>query len=110
MLSGDWQKCLDMFLQVVEDRSGSIASRRTYASTLYRFLSTVDDPATASRADVLDFLQTPSTSHRNNGAPVSAATKNQRVTIIRSFYSFASLYEIDATPLFQRALPTIGLK
>src|SRR6266568_4311548 len=101
-----WQRCLSAYLTTIEDRSGSIASRRTYASTLYRFLASVDDPATVSRADVLDFLQTPSTSHRNNGQPVSAATKNQRVTIIRSFYSFATLYEIDATPLYTRALPT----
>ncbi len=109
-MDAGWQRCLDAYLQTIEDRSGSIASRRTYASTLQRFLATVSDPATVSRADVLDFLQQPSTSHRNHGAAVSAATKNQRVTIIRSFYTFASIYEIDGTPLFQRSLPTIGLK
>ena len=104
-----WQRCLDSYLQTIEDRSGSVASRATYASTLNRFLATVPDPALVSRADVLDFLQLPSTSNRNHGKPVSAATKNQRVTIIRSFYSFASGYQMSDTALYTRALPTIGI-
>ncbi len=108
-MDANWHRCLSAYLQTIEDHSGSFASRRTYASTLQRFLAD-RDPATVTRADVLDFMQLPSTSNRNAGSPVSAATKNQRVTIIRSFYTFASGYEIDDTPLFQRALPTTGLK
>jgi hypothetical protein len=104
-----WQRCLDAYLQTIEDRSGSRASRLTYASTLSRFLSTVTDPALVSHTDVLDFLQLPSNSHRNHGQPVSAATKNQRVTIIRSFYAFASSYVVNDMPLFTRALPTLGI-
>lgn len=104
-----WQHCLALFLQQIEDRSGSLASRRSYASVLSRFLATLDNPADATRADVLQFLNSPSHSRRNMGQPVTASGKNARRSIIASFYKFASGYQIDNTPLFTRSLPTLGL-
>jgi integrase len=106
-LSDAWQRCLNAYLTTIEDRSGSVASRRTYASTLYRFLAN-RDPAAASRADVLDFLQSVSTSNRNHGLPVAASTKNSRRAILSSFYRFAQGYVVDEKPLFEKPLPTLG--
>jgi site-specific recombinase XerD len=108
-MDATWTACLTHFLQQIEDRSGSLASRRSYASVLTRFLSTLDNPADATRADVLQFLSSPSNSNRNKGSAVTASCKNARRSIISSFYRFASGYEIDGTPLFARPLPTLGL-
>jgi site-specific recombinase XerD len=98
-MDAKWQRCLTLFLATIEDRSGSLASRRSYNSVLSRFLATLPDPSQATRADVLRFLQ----------GDLKASSKNARKSIIASFFTFASGYEIDGTPLFQRPLPTLGL-
>jgi integrase/recombinase XerD len=108
-MDAHWQDCLDLFLQTLEDRSGSIATRRAYSSDLLRFLAMLDDPGRATRSDVLHFMHLPSVSKRNRGDPVTAATKNHRRTVIASFYTFASGYYVGDVPLYQRPLPTLGL-
>src|SRR5258708_23473433 len=106
-----WQQCLTAFLQSIYDLSGSASSLETYRSTLTRFFSLCNKlPDTVSRTDVLHFMNSPSTSKRNPGETVSASCKNQRLCVIKSFYKFASLYEVDNQPLYDKSLPTTGLR
>lgn len=105
-----WQCCLDSYLQTIEDRSGSLASRETYDSTLRRFFTDpLKSPSDYTRSEVISFVQQPSTSRRNFGQPASASCKNQRLCVIQGFYRYASAYEIDGTPLYQKSLPTQGI-
>lgn len=105
-----WQRCRVAFLQSIFDISGSHASRITYGSTLARFFAMSGKlPADVSNTDVLQFVQSPSTSKRNPGREVSASCKCQRLCVIRSFYHFASAYEEGGEPLYQKANPTTRL-
>jgi len=106
-----WQRCYAAFLQSIFDLSGSEASRADYHSTLTRFFRFCNKlPDAVSRADVIDFVQSPATSKRCPGKEVAASTKNIRLCAIKSFYSFASAYEIDQKPLYEKALPTTGIR
>ncbi len=112
MLSGDWLKCLSLYLQSILDHSGSIATYVVYRSTLTRFFAFLGDtpPDQVKHRDVLAFQQLPSTSPRNRGSQVTASTKNQRRAILSSFYHFASSYELpDGTPLFTGIIPTASM-
>src|SRR5258708_33814938 len=40
----------------------------------------------------------------------SASTKNQRLCVLTSFYRFASAYEINGAPIYQKVMPTQGLR
>ncbi len=110
-LPDDWQQCHDFFLQQIYERSGSSESLQSYRSVLSRFLTFVTvSPADVTRTDVLSFLQQTSTSRRNFGQPLSASTYNSRLCVLRSFYLFASLCEIDSKLLYQKILPTTGIR
>ena len=111
-MDADWSACLHLYLQSILDHSGSIATYTVYRATLMRFFAFIGDipPDQAKHSDVLAFQQLPSTSPRNRGSQVTAATKNQRRAIHSSFYRFASTYELpDGTPLFAGILPTAGM-
>ena len=106
-LSLPWKRCLAAFLQEIYDHSGSELSWRSYESYLKLFLAHCDKtPDQVTRTDVLNFIQSPSA----RGGDASAATKNQRRSIITSFYKFASQYEVDGVPLWQKAIPTQGMR
>ncbi len=110
-LPDDWQQCHDFFLQQIYERSGSLESLATYRSILIRFFRDLTkSPDAYTHTDILAFIQQRSTSRRNFGQPVSASTHNQRLCVLRSFYAFASAFEIDGTPLFQKQLPTTGIR
>lgn len=109
-MDANWLRCLQLYLQSVLDRSGSVKSLATARSTLDRFFSDPDkSPADYTRVDVLEFLQQSSTSPRNYGQQVGPATKNQKMGVLTSFYRFASEYEVKGKPLFDKALPTRGM-
>ena len=111
-MDADWQHCLSLYLHTVLDHSGSVATYTVYRSTLMRFFAFLGkrSPGQVTHTDVLEFQQLPSTSPRNRGAEVTASTKNQRRSILASFYHFASLYvTADGTPLYPGILPTAGM-
>jgi integrase/recombinase XerC len=106
-----WQRCYEAFLQSIFDISGSLRSRETYHSNLTRFFAHCGKaPGEVTRTDVLAFMQSPSTSRRSYGKPAGASTKNGRLCAVTSFYKFASVYEMDGQPLYQKMLPTQGLR
>lgn len=114
-LPGDWHACLVAFLQSVLSRSGSVQSYETYLSVLTRFFASGMHPEQVSRADILTFLDARATRSNMRGQIVSAHARNQRLAVLKSFYTFASLYEVkqsDGTvaPLYQKANPTAGMR
>ncbi len=107
----DWQACIDAYLQSIYDISGSEQSRETYRSNLSRFFKHCGkSPDDVSRSDVLAFIQSPATARCNPGGEASASTKNQRLCVLTSFYRFASSYEVDGAPLYQKVMPTQGMR
>ncbi len=107
----DWQACIDAYLQSIYDISGSEQSRETYRSNLSRFFKHCNkSPDDVSRSDVLAFIQSPATARCNPGGQASASTKNQRLCVLTSFYRFASAYEINGAPIYQKVMPTQGLR
>ena len=110
-MNADWQRCYEAFLQSIYDRSGSEHSRKNYRSNLSRFFAYCNkSPDEITRSDILAFVQSPSSSKRNHGGEASASTKNQRLCALVSFYRFASSYEVNGEPIFQKAMPTQGLR
>ena len=114
-LPGAWNECLRAFLQSVKVRSGSQQSHDTYLSVLSRFFADGRHPEQVSRTDVLTFLDARAARSNMRGQPVSAHGRNQRLAVLKSFYTFASLYDVkqpDETvaPLYQKANPTTGIR
>src|SRR5258708_1882353 len=105
-----WQDCATAFLQSIFDISGSAASREIYRSTLQRFFTLCNIcPDQVTRTAVISFMHSPSPSKRNLGGQASASTKCQRLCVLRSFYTFASTWQVGSEMLFQKSNPTIGL-
>jgi integrase len=111
-MDSHWQRCLNAFLRRVYDRSSSQSSLERYTRVLARFFSDERNPDQYTHAEVEAFITHPSASTRNQGQPVSIATKNQRLAILASFYKFAANYsvDVDGDPAFllQRPPPTRG--
>ncbi len=108
-LSVEWQQAISAFLAHIESISGSRSSRIAYEQNLHRFFLS-HDPESVTRADVESFLQERSTSRRNSGATVKAATRNHRLMCLASFYKYVSTFEIDHEPLYTKRSPTFGLR
>ncbi len=108
-LSVEWQQAISAFLAHIESISGSRSSRIAYEANLHRFFA-VRDPESVTRADVESFLLERSTSRRNPGQPVKAATRNHRLMCLASFYKFVSVFEIDHKPLYTKRSPAFGLR
>ncbi len=114
-----WQECLESYLTMMFDKSGSTQTLTSYKRVLYTFFSTSatgepKQPTDYNRQDVIAFLQLESQSSRNKGAPVGPASRNNRLAVLNSFYKYASSYTIpgdDGQPvaLLQRIPPCAGL-
>ncbi len=109
-----WNTCLAHFFQSLERRSGSSTTLYHYSCHLRLFFADGRHPTDYTRADVETFIHRPSTGRRNAGRPVSIATVNLRLTVISSFYHYASIYTVpgpDGKPvlLFTQPSPTLGI-
>ncbi len=110
-LPAPWPRAIEEFLASIEDISGSKKSAAGYRSMLAMFWSINRDPAAVTRAAVTSFRSLPSASNRNPGAAVSVSTKNSRLTVVSSLFTYCSTYELPGgAMLWNRALPTIGLR
>src|SRR5258708_2284968 len=111
-----WNRCISDYLKSIYSRTKSAASFASYSSTLRRFFSDpANDPNAYTRADVEQFLNSPSTGRHNRGAAPSISTHNGRLAVISSFFTYASTYTIAApdgkpTPILQRPSPTTGVR
>jgi len=110
-MDASWQRCLDAFLDSIEDISGSQRSRARYAYILASFFTDPErNPDTYTHTEVQSFLNAKSTSPRNRGRDISPNTKNNRLMVLNSFYKFAATYQINGDALLQTKPPTYGLK
>lgn len=111
-----WRKCMEQYLVQLYHRSQSQNTLDQYHRTLRAFFSEYPKyPDQITRADVETFLERPSASWRNKGCAPSTATRNQRIAVLSSFYSYAATYTItgedgNPVPLLQRPAPTIGMR
>ena len=106
-LSQDWQQCIASFLSnVYYGRSRSANTLKKYVQVLSHFFASGTPPEKMRRADVEAFIVT-----RFSGkGTVSAATRNNRLTVLSSFYSYASTFVLpDDTPLMAKPRPTVGI-
>jgi integrase len=113
-LDEHWQRCLESYLRHLYDRSGSGGTVYAYRSILRRFFETVTDPSQVSRQVIEDFIHRPIISSYHHGQPPSPATRNRRLAILSSFYTYASRYTIASpdgrvAPLYQASNPTLGI-
>lgn len=116
-----WERCMAQFLRQLYDRSHSVKTVAAYRSTLIAFFTgsvqggAPKHPADYTREDVEYFIHRPSTSPRNPGAAPTIATINHRLSIISSFYRFASTFTIagpDGRPqlLLRTPSPALGIR
>ena len=107
-----WSRCLSAFLAASFDRSHSQETLRTYRRALYRFLSEpMKIPKDYTREDVSVFIHRPSA----DGKAPAVSTVNQRLSALRSFYSYAASYTIEGpdghpVAILRRPAPTGGFK
>src|SRR6266566_3849811 len=101
-----WGRCLTQFLK----------TRQQYTNILAYFLShPAKMPDLYTQEDVLSYLSLPCRGQRNYGGIPSTATSNQRLAVLKSWYSFAASYTVtgpDGHPerLLKVVPPTFGLK
>jgi site-specific recombinase XerD len=101
-----WGRCLTQFLR----------TRQQYTPILSYFLSHPPKmPDLYTQEDVLSYLSLPCRGQRNHGGIPSVATSNQRLAVLKSFYSFSSTFTIEGTDghperLLKVVPPTFGLK
>jgi integrase len=106
-----WQQVADAFLADMESRSGSVRSREQYTSILRLFFADPSrSPDTYTRSDVEAFLAHGSFGRWNYGAPVSVATRNGRLSALRSFYIYTARYEPDGISLMPGSTPVRGFR
>jgi integrase len=97
--SEEWCQCYRDFLRHMWARSYSVHTVQSYAGTLTRFFTSVRMPPQAvTRRDVEAFVGTaalagPRDAPYTSGKPVKARTRNTRIAIISSFYTYAGDYE-----------------
>src|SRR6266566_4823358 len=101
-----WGRCLTQFLK----------TRQQYAPILAYFLShPAKMPDLYTQEDVYRYLSLPCRGQRNKGGIPSVATSNQRLAVLKSWYSFAATFTIEGADghperLLTTIPPTFGLK
>ncbi len=84
----------------------------SYFTILSRFFSLYPEPQQITKRTVEEFMHVHFPDpHRTTQGELAAATQNQRVAAISSFYNFASSYipENETEPLWTKANPTMGI-
>lgn len=105
-----WQRCYADFLRQLS-RTHSHATEVAYAGVLSRFFCGGKSPDQYNRADVENFIYGKSDKSwtRSQDGSVRPATTNFRLSVLSSFYRYASTYEHEGQHLLQRPSPTTGV-
>src|SRR6266480_6640898 len=93
--SDNWQRCYVAFLNGLYDRSRSSETVRQYSRMLSRFFANGKHPASVTRADIDEFIHRETQGQRSKGKHPSAATINQRLAILASWYGFCAEWTVD---------------
>lgn len=112
-----WQQCYDDWLRSSYELSGSNKTQLSYRSmTRAFFRNPQKTPDAYTRAEVEQFVRGPAAPFGQPDAihPAKPTTQNARLTALRSFYVFASQYDIPyrggMRPLLHTSDPTRGVK
>lgn len=92
-----WQRCYEHFLLHIENKSGSVKSRLNYDRICRAFFSdSGKTPDQYTQSDVRDFITRPTcgASPKHRGTAPKPGTYNARLNPIKSFYKFASTYDV----------------
>lgn len=106
-----WNTCYQQFL----DSLPAELTRESYHYILRHFFSEKKTPDKYTRSDVEAFINEPLYAHnRKIGEPVSIHTRNNRLGVLCSFYSWCSHYHVTfrgkPAPIFRGIKPTDGVK
>ncbi len=107
-MDSHWKQCLIDYLRSLR----SAATRTSYFTVLSRFFFLHPEPQKITKRDIEAFMRLHFPDpHRTTQGELAAATQNQRVAAIASFYKFASSYvpEGETEPLWTKANPTTGI-
>lgn len=108
-----WQQCYEHWLRAIYEHSGSRGTLRLYGNVIRDFFRDARSPDDYRRADVEAFVRREVVRH---GVPRSAnpGTQNGRLTVLRSFYSYAAQYDVpfrkSVRPLLHTPDPTRGMQ
>jgi integrase len=110
----EWGKCALAWLDQTYRKSGSIHSYVHYRAVLQEFFASMQPckmPQFVTKADVTAYILSPARALGRVGRPVATGTINNRASILRSFYRYASTYAITGDdghlyPLFPYLSPT----
>jgi integrase len=117
----NWKRCMLDYLRSIFEHGNSKATLRQYAYELRMFFSQSANggppkhPENYTRQDIEWFVHRPCASHRNPGGAPSGGTRNTRLTVLKSFFKYASEYTIagedgKAERLLQSPPPTLGMR
>src|SRR5579859_801121 len=110
-LPGEWQQCAFAFLDHrIYNKSGSDQSLYGYHNYLALFFASGIHPAAVTKTDIDTFINSPSRARGRVGQPVAPSTRNHRLCVLSSFYKFASTYTVNGAPLYNQAIPTLGIE
>ena len=109
-----WQQCVDDFLNSLYVRRGSTDTPKQWDNILRRFFSDPKrTPETYTRQEVEAFLSRLTTGKRGTGKAPMPGTRNNRLTVLHCFYTYASHYTVPfrgkPRPLFRGMDPTYGI-
>jgi len=103
-----WKHCLADYLRSLR----SAATRESYFTVLSRFFSLHPEPQVVTKRDIEAFMRVHFPDpHRTTQGELAAATQNQRIAALSSFYKYASSYvpEGQEEALWNKANPTSGI-
>jgi len=109
-----WRECYSAYTRHLYARSESDATMDNYSGVLGNFFRAMGkEPQAMTRRDVETFVSSP-LRRRDVGSPPSARTRNNRLTVISSFFTYACGFEY-ATPYGKLAVltdrnPAMGIK
>jgi integrase len=88
-----WQDCYTSYIRQLYQRSGSDATLVNYGGVLKHFFeATGKEPQLVTRSDVELFVSSLQI-RRNIGSPPSPRTRNNRLTVLSSFFTYACGFE-----------------
>lgn len=109
--NNQWDECYHLWLLSLP------AELTRYAYDGYARIFFVDrrkTPDKYTRADVEAFINAPTNSNRSRGKPPSPCTRNDRLIILSSFYTYCKSYFVmyrgKLTPILRGEKPTTGIK
>jgi integrase len=106
-----WERCYTDFLRQLS-RSHSHATQVAYTGILRRFFAdATKSPEQYTRQDIEDFIygKSDKTWTRSPDGEVTPGTTNFRLSVLSSFYKYASTYQVGHELLLQHPSPTTGV-